>query len=563
MTLKRRLIWLMVPALCYGAHAHADAWPDAIPDSVATPLNQALTIEVLDNDVGEGLVLTKVNNYSTQGGTAALSEDKQSVIYQPANGFTGNDEFWYDFVDNQGRANAAKVIVNVGSPIDPGERPEAWPIASRDEVSLEITQPISISVLSNDIGAGLTLKSVNAWSLNGGQISINADKQSLTYTTLIPEAQWPATDEFWYVLEDAWGRSNAAKVQVLLGYENKPDAWPNATEDTAEATKNQATKINVLANDTGIGLSLKSVNTSSVRWGTVSINGDRLLYTPRYDFTGEDEFWYVFEDAWGRTNSAKVTVDVVEPTAITLNDTGVVTCGDYPTGYSEQHNNDLTDCTAATDADGDPIPKGQDALSGRDVTNNDDSDGVLGFSYTKLNSDGQSLPADATTWSCVKDNVSGLIWESKKGKGSGQGTAGLHGSDDKYYSLKNNGGNFTLPSCFGHSLSDTSTYCYTENFVNSVNEEGLCGISNWRMPSVIELESLVNYDSRTFGIAIDTNYFPETATAERYLSSSTAAEDNTRRLGINFTQGNMTSSPYFFNGHVRLVSDISRARQTD
>ena len=61
----------------------------------------------------------------------------------------------------------------------------------------------------------------------------------------------------------------------------------------------------MLANDVGEGLSLKSVNESSTKWGRVVINGDKLVYTPRYNYTGSDEFWYVFEDAWGRgTGSA-------------------------------------------------------------------------------------------------------------------------------------------------------------------------------------------------------------------------------------------------------------------
>lgn len=136
----------------------------------------------------------------------------------------------------------------------------------------------------------------------------------------------------------------------------------------------------MLKNDTGVGLTLTSVN----EWST---------------------------------NAAKVVVNVTEPTELLarrLNDTGTVLCGDYPYQGSGEHNNTLTNRTG-TDAQGAEIPPGQDATSGRDVTDNDDHDGHAGFSFTKLSATSEALEVSATTWSCVKDNLTGLIWENKAG----------------------------------------------------------------------------------------------------------------------------------------------------
>ena len=560
MRFKRRLIGLALLALPYG-QAMASPWPEANPDNVATALDQPLTISVLSNDVGTGLELVAVNAITTAGGSVVLNSDKQTVNYQPPSGFKGNDEFWYDFEDAEGRANAAKVTVNVGAETDIGERPEAWPVAVTDTASLSEMAAIMIPVLDNDIGVGLTLKSVNEWSLNGGRIRMTADRKTLSYETLIPTSEWPATDEFWYVFEDAWGRTNSAKVTVLLGYADKPEAWPDAIADSVTVNKNTPTKINVLVNDVGEGLSLKSVNTSSVNWGTISINGDKALYTPRYDFTGEDEFWYVFEDAWGRTNSAKVSIMVKAPNAVALNDTGVRTCGDYAYDTGEAHNNDIADCTTPTDSDGDPIPAIQDAMTGRDVTHNDDSDGIAGFSFTKLDNDGQPLPAEAEDWACVKDNTTGYIWESKKGNGLGQGAAGLHSADDTYFSIQSNGGPFASNVCYGHNADDVNTHCHTDKFVDRVNAEALCGITNWRMPILPELESLVNYGDSVS--AIDGTFFPETKIGryDLYLSSTGSAEDSLVRRRVSFHHGGMSNTPYFIGSFVRLVSDISRPAQ--
>ena len=552
MRLKKRLICLAIMSLPYGMTA-ASPWPEANPDNVSTPLNQSLIVKVLSNDTGSGLSLTKVNANSTRGGTILLNDDKQTVTYQPAVGFKGDDEFWYDFEDDEGRANAAKVTVSVGS----DEAPAAWPVAVIDDATVTEPQSIQVPVLANDIGSGLTIKSANEWSQNGGKVTIGADKKTLSYATLIPESEWPTSDEFWYVIEDSWGRTNAAKVKVLLGYGEAPEAWPSSSVDTAVTTKNTPISINVLDNDEGIGLSLKSVNESSVKWGTIRIDGDKAVYTPRYNFAGSDEFWYVFEDAWGRANSAKVSVTVKSlSTASALNDTGVRTCGDYAFDTSGIHNNDLINCTAAQDGDGDPIPAGQDALSGRDVTNNDDSDGVAGFSFTKLGSAGEALAADAAEWSCVKDNTTGLIWESKKGKGLGVGAAGLHSADDRYTTNADNAPN---ARCFGFTweYGNTEASCYVDRFAARVNAEGLCGITDWRMPVFSELESLVNYGNPD--VAIDTTFFPNTHEVDYYQSATVSADNNISTFNVSFGTGESLINSRAI--YARLVSNSAQSSQ--
>ena len=172
MRLKKRLICLAIMSLPYGMTA-ASPWPEANPDNVSTPLNQSLIVKVLSNDTGSGLSLTKVNANSTRGGTILLNDDKQTVTYQPAVWFKGDDEFWYDFEDDEGRANAAKVTVSVGS----DEAPAAWPVAVIDDATVTEPQSIQVPVLANDIGSGLTIKSANEWSQNGGKVTIGADKK--------------------------------------------------------------------------------------------------------------------------------------------------------------------------------------------------------------------------------------------------------------------------------------------------------------------------------------------------------------------------------------------------
>jgi hypothetical protein len=106
------------------------------------------------------------------------------------------------------------------------------------------------------------------------------------------------------------------------------------------------------------------------------------------------------------------TTAPVSATVLKLNDTGITWGGNYPSGNN-------TTCTGET------IDQ-QDCSFGRDVTHNDNSDGYAGFNFTKLSATGAELQASETTWSCVKDNVTGLVWEVKTDDN------GIHDKDSTY-----------------------------------------------------------------------------------------------------------------------------------
>ena len=247
-------------------------------------------------------------------------------------------------------------------------------------------------------------------------------------------------------------------------------------------------------------------------------------------------------------------VGVVVPTATgKLNDTGISLCGDYAFGSSENSNNDR-DCSNAADNEGDSIPPGQDALFGRDANpaSNDDSDGNKGFSFTKLDSNGFALiDQNATTFSCVKDNVTGLIWEVK------QTAFGLHNKDDVYTwyntNAATNGGEDgtvnTGASC-ELNASNASNTCNTQAYVARVNIAGLCGANDWYLPSRKELRSLVNYDGAS--PVIDIRYFPNTS-ASFYWSSSPYAPNANGAWVVDFYDGNDDAFAKGGNGRVRLV----------
>jgi len=229
-----------------------------------------------------------------------------------------------------------------------------------------------------------------------------------------------------------------------------------------------------------------------------------------------------------------------------LNDTGITLSGNYKSGNNSA-------CVGSDQPDGSNVYTAQDCSHGRDTTHNDDSDGHAGFSFTKISTTGQELPASATSWSCVKDNVTGLIWEVKTDDG------GLHDKDDSYTwyntdSAANGGaagyadeGGYT---CYGYDSGDAAAFCNTQAYVARVNAAGWCGATDWRMPTIKELESLVSFDR--YSPAIDTDFFPRT-NSSNFWSGSPGAYGSNGAWYVYFNNGYSFDDYRDGSGQVRLV----------
>jgi len=241
------------------------------------------------------------------------------------------------------------------------------------------------------------------------------------------------------------------------------------------------------------------------------------------------------------------SIDLIHPV---LNDTGITFGAEYP----EDNNGSCT---------GETIMQ-QDCSLGRDATNSDNSDGHAGFDFTKLNANGDPLLADVSEWHCVKDNVTGLIWEIKQSDG------GLHDADDRYTwydeNPNTNGGavghvNNEGATCNGYDVDNDASFCNTEAYVERVNLAGYCGFNDWRMPTRSELLSIVNYklDYRSYGsrfLAIDRDYFPNTRRST-YWSSSPYAIDSGSARTVSFYFGSTGYADRNADLYVRLVRNES------
>ncbi|MDO9225379.1 MAG: DUF1566 domain-containing protein [Pseudomonadota bacterium] len=194
-------------------------------------------------------------------------------------------------------------------------------------------------------------------------------------------------------------------------------------------------------------------------------------------------------------------------TASTLNDTGSTQCSNGAANVA---------CPVATHPT-------QDAQSGRDANalTNSDADGRAGFSWTKLDAAGNPLAIGGTSWSCVRDNVTGLIWEAKDDAG---------GSRDK-------------DNIYDHAAAGA--------LATAANSGALCGFSGWRLPTPQELAAMLDA-SRASGVLADPLVFP-LQQAAGYWASTSAAQDGAAAWYLDFSSGIDSWQSKATPAHVRLV----------
>ena len=245
-------------------------------------------------------------------------------------------------------------------------------------------------------------------------------------------------------------------------------------------------------------------------------------------------------DQFNNEDNDQVVVTVREMPATYVNDTGVI-ANVSNTGLINGSSHDFP---------------GQDADVGRDRMHESNvlekaGAGDEGFDFTKLDEFGDEIDAAETEWSCVRDNVTGLIWELKTND------AGLHDVDHTYSWVEST----TSEEDQNDGASCTLTNCNTAAFVEAVNAEGLCGFFDWRVPTHNELKSILHF-GETNNTFIDSDYFPfnnpDTATETWYWTSIQNVDGANGEVlqnswAIDFSSGNDNFLLKSIENHVRLV----------
>ena len=189
-----------------GNAASNDVPPSGSIDSVTTTTGATITIDVLANDTGNGLVLTAPNAWSLKGGNVSLVSNK--LVYKSKAGFTGNDNIWYVFKDSQGRTSNSRVDITVNAS---NNSTAPFPIANADNYTVPRNSTRTLGILNNDTpSTGIFIDTLYEYSSKGGKTT-KINNREVSYT---PKVGFTGVDDFWYVMIDSQGRKNSAKVTI-------------------------------------------------------------------------------------------------------------------------------------------------------------------------------------------------------------------------------------------------------------------------------------------------------------------------------------------------------------
>jgi hypothetical protein len=250
-------------------------------------------------------------------------------------------------------------------------------------------------------------------------------------------------------------------------------------------------------------------------------------------------------DNFGNQTSDGLLVTISPQPVIALNDTGVIQqASQSSVGENFQ--------AAFPGQDG---QRGNDAIA-KNTLLEKAGQGEAGFDFTLLNEIGDPVDEDSTQWTCVRDNVTGLIWEVKTNDGGSQD------SDNSYswYTVNNGEGQGSIN---GVGTSCTLPNCNTLEYVNHINSIGLCGFFDWRVPSHNELLSIIHF-GKTDGVVIDQVRFPNTLSEQTgelwYWTSQSSADGVNGDAGLpanawvyDFTTGNDNFINKSTPAYIRLV----------
>ncbi len=390
-----------------------DHAPTASAQTYSTIHDRPLTVDAATGLLNgsadaDGDPLTVVTTPATapQHGSLTLNADG-SFVYTPNAAYVGTDSFQYVLNDRALNSAAATVTLNVT---------DNAPTAAALTYGVRANLPLTVSA-ARGLGTGaadadqdpLTFALVAGSGPTLGGVVVNADG-SFTYT---PANGLTGSDSFQYRLSDG---ALTATATVTLNV-HATNTAPTASNVSYTAQHDRTLTVSAAGGlvghsfDADGDLLTASLVGSTTAHGTLAINGDgSLTYAPNGQYTGTDTFQYRVNDGQADSNTATVTLNVVDASAPVAN----------AVSFDVVHNRALTLAPSvlaknATDADGDTLTgapvAGTGPSHGQLTTNADGSytytptTGFVGTdTFQATASDGIQTSAPATVTINVIDN---------------------------------------------------------------------------------------------------------------------------------------------------------------
>jgi chitinase len=405
---------------------------------------------------------------------------------------------------------------------------------SSDKDSLDVNKPIAAYLWQQTAGESV---------LTG----INLQTDSLDFTTPILTAA--NSMSFSLTVTDQEGAEDVA--YVTLNIQSSVDTLPEVNAGIShQVFTGESINLNGIASTTieaSMPLVFSWLNDSEI---DLHIENSNALQTfaiaPVVTNTETVTFTLRAQDAQGNSADDILTVTIKPLPIQPINDTGVIlqaTSSQVLSGYQ-------------ADYPGQDGQRGQDIIHANGLSEKAGR-GSQGFDFTRLDEIGDEVDDDTAAWSCVRDNITGLIWESK----TDTFTTTLHSNSHSYSWYQSDGEEGFDGDANGINTSCSINNCNTKDYTAEVNSQGLCNFRDWRLPTHNELLSILHLGQAEAPM-MDTDYFPHTIdalTAPVWYWTQDASADgfsNQRAQNawaIDFASGNDNFLNKSTAGRVQLV----------
>jgi hypothetical protein len=234
------------------------------------------------------------------------------------------------------------------------------------------------------------------------------------------------------------------------------------------------------------------------------------------------------------TSQLELQLTVTDSNSQSATDTMLVTVsnavlGDLPdTGVNNCYDN-----SGVIPCANDAFPR-QDAEGGRDSVVSylrKIGKGEKAFDFTKLDKFGDELADNSNDFACIRDNVTGLIWELKEPVISAPPASTLRAANNRYSFVNADTGNGgeSGEAADARTTCPSTADCGLGSYIEEVNETIYCGGANWRLPTIEELMSIADFGRLGQSHLLDPAFFrfePDLSLQGNlyYWTSQTSAE---------------------------------------
>ena len=309
------------PALSYSPKANysgSDSFTYKANDGIADSNTATVTISVasvndkpvvvgqsveVNEDGSVSITLTGSDEDGDTLGFTVLSQPKNgklsgtapAVSYNPEANYSGSDSFTFKANDGKADSNTATVTIGVASVNDK-------PVVAGQSVEVNEDGSVSITLTGSDEDGDTLSFTVLSQPKKG---TLSGTAPALSYS---PKANYSGSDSFTFKANDGKADSNTATVTISVAsvYDK-----PVVAGQSVEVNEDGSVSITLTGSDED-GDTLGFTVLSQPKNGTLSGTAPALSYSPKANYSGSDSFTFKANDGKADSNTATVTISVIE-----------------------------------------------------------------------------------------------------------------------------------------------------------------------------------------------------------------------------------------------------------